>query len=164
MTLARFLPDLQHLRLHDDTLRLVLKKELIGRAAIDRVPAYLFEIRLMETHDVVGEIDIRLGDTDYLQMYAGQLGYHINPPFRGQRFAARACLLVREVALQYGMTDVWITCNPENLASRRTCELIGAQFVEEVRVPWATELFWRGDRCKCRYHWNLNSPPPSVDC
>lgn len=157
MTLARFLPEINSLPLDDGTLNLVLKRELIGKAAIDRVPAYLFEMRLSQTQVPVGEIDVRMGDTHYLRMYAGQIGYHVDAPFRGQRFAARACLLVREVAIAHGMSSLWITCNPDNLASRRTCEVIGAEFVEEVRVPWATELFWRGDRRKCRYLWNLTS-------
>lgn len=158
MTLARFLPDLSGLLLNDGLLQLVLKRELLGRAAIDRVPSYLFEIQLMSTAVTVGEIDIRIGDTHYIQMYAGHIGYHIDPPFRGQRYAARACNLAREVALSHAMKQLWITCNPDNLASRRTCELIGARFIEEVRVPWATELFWRGDRRKCRYLWDLTSP------
>lgn len=161
MTLARFFPDPSSLLLNDGTLNLVLKRELLGRAAIDRVPAYLFEIQLAQTQTPIGEIDIRIGDTHYLRMYAGQVGYHINAPFRGQRYAARACQLIRELALLHSMPRLWITCNPDNLASRRTCELIGAQFIEEVRVPWATELFWRGDRRKCRYLWDLSSPQHS---
>lgn len=161
MTLAQFLPDLSDLNLADDVLQLVLKRELLGKAAIDRVPAYLFEIQLVASGRTVGELDLRIGDTEYLRMYAGQIGYHIDPPFRGQRFAARACLLSREVALLHGLNPLWITCNPDNLASRRTCEIIGAELIEEVRVPWATELFWRGDRRKCRYLWDLNPPQSS---
>lgn len=162
MTLARFVPDNSVVPISDGVLSLVLKRELLGRAAIDRVPAYLFEIQLVKTQAAIGEIDLRIGDTHYLRMYAGQIGYHIDEPFRGQRYAARACLLIRQVALSYSMENLWITCNPENKASRRTCERIGARLVEEVRVPWATELFWRGDRRKCRYLWDLNLALSSI--
>ena len=155
MTLAVQPPFFEFDALTDGELILRHKRFLQGRAAMDGVPAYLFSICLVDTGRSVGEIDLRLGETRYLRQYGGQLGYHIDSRFRGFRFAAKACLLLQEVALAHEMPGLWITCNPDNLASRRTCDLIGAVYVEEVRVPFASELYWRGDRHKCRYHWDL---------
>ena len=39
------------------------------------------------------------------------------------------------MARRHGLATVWITCNPDNRASRRTCELTGAQLVEIVDLP-----------------------------
>lgn len=155
MTLAVDPPFLEFSDLSDGVLTLRHKSFLSGKAAMDGVPAYLFAIFEQDTGRQVGEIDLRLGDTRYLRHFGGQMGYHIDRVARGQRYAARACLLLQEVAWAHDMDSLWITSNPDNLASRRTCELIGARFVEQVRVPFASELYWRGDRFKCRYHWDL---------
>jgi tagatose 1,6-diphosphate aldolase len=55
------------------------------------------------------------------------------------------------LARAHGLTTLWITCNPDNIASRRTCERIGARLVEVVDVPEGTPLYRRGERQKCRY-------------
>ncbi|MEX0584580.1 MAG: GNAT family N-acetyltransferase [Natronospirillum sp.] len=158
MTLAIQPPFYEFSDLSDGVLSLSHKAFLQGRAAMDGVPAYLFTIYEDDSGRMVGEIDLRLGETRYLRQFGGQLGYHIDTQFRGQRYAARACLLLQEVALAHEMSGLWITCNPDNLASRRTCELIGATPVDQVKIPFASELYWRGDRLKFRYHWDLTVP------
>jgi tagatose 1,6-diphosphate aldolase len=50
---------------------------------------------------------------------------------------------------------LWITCNPESLASRRACELVGAKFVEIIDLTEDTELYQRGERQVCRYQLDL---------
>jgi predicted acetyltransferase len=50
---------------------------------------------------------------------------------------------------------VWITCNPENVASRRTCELAGGQLIDIVDLPPETDMFKEGERQKCRYRFAL---------
>ena len=57
--------------------------------------------------------------------------------------------------LDVGFRELWITCNPDNQASVKTCERIGAQFVEQVDVPESCELYGRGDRVKLRFLWKL---------
>lgn len=156
MTLAVDPPFYEFSALSDAVLMLRHKKFLSGKAAMDGVPAYLFSIHEVVSGRMVGEIDLRLGDTRYLRNYGGQMGYHIDRQYRGQRYAARACLLLQQVAWAHDMDELWITCNPDNDASRRTCDLIGARFIEQVKVPFASELYWRGDRLKCRYHWDLS--------
>ena len=51
--------------------------------------------------------------------------------------------------------DKQITTNPDNWASRRTCEIIGAEMVEIVDVPEYMEMYRQGDRQKCRYRLDL---------
>lgn len=158
MTLAVEPPFAEFPNLSDGIVALGHKKFLTGRSAMDGVPAYLFAIYEVDSGRIVGEIDLRLGNTRYLRQYGGQMGYHIDTRFRGRRYAARASLLLQVVAWEHGMDGLWITSNPDNQASLRTCELIGATYVEQVKVPFASELYWRGDRFKCRYHWDLTYP------
>ena len=107
------------------------------------------------TRSVAGIIDLRLSDSDDMKMYAGQVGYLVKPQFRGRSYAAKACLLLKKVAIKHKMSHLWITCNPENLASRITCERIGSQLVEIVHLPKENPLYQKGERRKCRYHWVL---------
>ena len=147
--------------LTDGCIDLRVEREYDGDPPRGWAPSYDFRVDLHGRRERVGSISLCIGDTDFLRLYAGHIGYGISPPFRGHRYAARACLLVRGVALDHGMDRLWITCDPDNWASRRTCELIGARLVEIVDVPPDNEIYRRGERRKCRYHWHfvLDAPP-----
>ena len=100
---------------------------------------------------IAGTLSLRLGEDDDLIRYYGHIGYGVFPAARGHHHAERACRLALPVAKQNGLQTVWITCNPDNVASRRTCERLGATFVDVVSIPPGHELFERGERAKCRY-------------
>jgi tagatose 1,6-diphosphate aldolase len=53
------------------------------------------------------------------------------------------------------MSELWITTNPENAPSRRTCERLGGEYVDTVDVPPGHPLFQRGERRKCRFRLAL---------
>ena len=93
--------------------------------------------------------------TEHVMLYAGNLGYKVDPPYRGRHLAARAINLLLPVARHHQMSELWICCNPENWASRKTCERIGAELVEIIEVPSGTDLYERGDRANCRYRLRL---------
>jgi tagatose 1,6-diphosphate aldolase len=88
-------------------------------------------------------------------MYAGHIGYGINERYRSNRYAAKACNLIKPVAIDHGFKTLWITCNPDNHPSRRTCEILGCELVEIVDLPVDTAMYRQGDRQKCRYRWDL---------
>jgi len=104
---------------------------------------------------IAGTVGLRIGTTRDLELYYGHLGYNVFPPARGNRYAERACRLLLPVARAHGMTHVWITCNPDNHASRRTCERLGAELVDVVAIPPGHTLYVRGEREKCRYRLDL---------
>jgi tagatose 1,6-diphosphate aldolase len=127
----------------------------------DTVPGYFFWMRLRDQFDppvpMAGSISMRVGSTRDIELYYGHIGYNVYPPARGKHYAERACRLLRPLAAAHGMKTIWITCNPENIASRRTCERLGATFVETVRLPTSNLLYQRGEREKCRYRWEIRS-------
>ncbi|MFI5356071.1 MAG: GNAT family N-acetyltransferase [Opitutales bacterium] len=135
----------------DGDLTLRLAARLPAEPSLDLVPAYRFSLRLTATDEPVGQIDLRIGNTERLRRYGGHIGYGVDAPYRGRHFAARACRLLRPVARHHGLRELWITCDPDNLASRRTCEWAGATFVEIVDVPPDSDMYLRGERQKCRY-------------
>jgi predicted acetyltransferase len=110
-----------------------------------------------EAGSLAGEISFRVGDTEHLRVYGGNVGYVVQPEYRGRHFAARALRLIMPLARRHGLSELWITCNPENIASRRTCEYAGAEFVEIVDLPPHLDMYQRGDRRKCRYRLDLRS-------
>ncbi len=142
--------------LRDDDLSLTLAgtEPLDERA--DRVPTYRFDMRLRGVACAVGSISLRVANTDHIVNYLGHIGYHVEPAYRGRHLAARSCRLLLPLARQHGLNPLWITCNPDNWASRRTCELAGAYLVEIVDVPPNNPIHIGGEPRKCRYR--LDAP------
>jgi len=115
------------------------------------VPAYRFAMRLDGVEHAVGRLGFRVGSSHTVEQYAGHLGYEVSPAYRGSRLAERSCRLVLPLARRHGFQELWITCNPDNWASRRTCERLGARLIEIVNVPRDSDLYGPGSERKCRY-------------
>ena len=103
----------------------------------------------------MGFINLRVGQGENLIRYRGHIGYGDNPEYRGHGYAARACGLLLPLSRRQGLNPLWITCNPDNIASRKTCEHLGARLVEVVTVPEGTEAYRAGARQKYRYRLDL---------
>jgi tagatose 1,6-diphosphate aldolase len=117
------------------------------------LPAYVCTIRRAEDGLPVGSLNFRIGDTEFVRRFAGHIGYEIEPQHRGHHYAARACAAVASIARHHGMHTVWITVEPDNIASRRTCERLGCHLVEIVDLPPDCDMYRAGERRKCRYRW-----------
>jgi tagatose 1,6-diphosphate aldolase len=141
--------------LTDGVIDVWVEREVPGNPPNGRMPAYHFVISPHGSRERAGQIDLRVGYTNSLVRYGGHIGYRVYEPFRGHRYAARACLLVKQVAIDHGMDVIWITCNPDNWPSRRTCEIVGCELVDIVDLPDDNDMYRRGERHKCRYRWIL---------
>ena len=115
------------------------------------VPAYRFAMRLDGVGHAVGRLGFRVGTTHTIERYAGHLGYEVSPAFRNNRLAERSCRLIFSLARRHGFQELWITCNPDNWPSRRTCERLGAELIDTVDVPRDSDVFGPGSERKCRY-------------
>ena len=142
-------------RMVDGDLALVLELQQPGDPARGFVPTYLFQMVHLPSGEEVGQISLRIGSSPHILFYAGHIGYGVHREHRGHHFAARACRLLFPVARLHGFRTLWITCNPDNTASRRTCDLLGARFVEIVDLPEDSDMYQRGERQKCRYRLDL---------
>jgi predicted acetyltransferase len=142
----------------DGDLRLQLKECRPPDPDKGRVPCYVFSLITSSRPEPVGEIHFRVGTNDKLQRFAGHMGYTVAEAARGHHFASRAIRLLLPLAKSHGLTELWITCNPDNAASRRTCELAGAVFVEMADLSPETNMYAHGERRKCRYRIDLRSP------
>lgn len=115
------------------------------------VPAYHYRVIEAGGSDA-GHINFRLGDSPRVLLFAGHIGFEIHPPFRGHGYAFQACQAIAPlVRLVYNAAT--ITCDPDNHASRRTIERLGARFLNEIAVPPNDPQYLRGSRRKRRYEW-----------
>jgi len=119
------------------------------------VPYYVFHIMSAKSGRRVGEIHLRIGNTEHMRLYGGHVAYGVRLEFRGNHFAGRALRLLMPLALRHGLSELWITCNPENFPSRRTCEFAGAALVEIIDLPPDVDMYQEGERQKCRYKLDL---------
>ena len=119
------------------------------------VPAYVFGIVRHGTWDRVGRISLRIGNNELINRYAGHIGYSVDKPYRGNGYAGKACALLVELAKSHEFATLYITCDPDNYASKRTIEKLGAQLIDVVNVPRETEIYKRGERIKLRYAWDI---------
>ena len=142
-----------------DFLRIAPGGRQLSDPSTGRVPAYHFWMLadppvgnpLDPPIQIAGGMGVRVGTTREIELYSGNIGYHVYPPARGRRFAERACRLVLPLLRRHGMERVWITCNPDNVASRRTCERLGATLVDTIEIPRDHPFRSRGETAKCRY-------------
>ncbi len=139
--------------LSDGELELLLSRQMPADTAKGTAPTYLFDMRI--DGRVVGGIRFRAGSNTDVDCYAGNFGYNVDPAFRGHHLAERACRLLLPFAKAHGFRTLWITCDPENYPSRRTCERLGGVLVEVVRIPESSDMYQDGEREKCRYRLGL---------
>ena len=119
------------------------------------VPSYEIDLHVDGVQERIGKIFLRVGTTPALEMCGGHVGYEIDPAWRGRHYAERSVRLLLPLAKCHGFSTLWITCSPDNWPSRRTCERLGAQFVEIVPVPPDNEMYLQGARQKCRYRLTI---------
>jgi tagatose 1,6-diphosphate aldolase len=139
--------------LTDGELRLVLDRFAMHPA--HKVPTYYFQMVHVETGKQLGHANLRIRSTPHVERYAGHVGYLVEPEHRGHKYAARSVRLLIPLALRLGLNPLWMTCDPDNFASRRTMELVGARFIEVVDVPKDCAMYDEEQPSKCRYRLNL---------
>ena len=142
-------------RLVEGDLELVLIRKFYGNSGSGDLPTYRFKMVHLGDDKEIGRIDLRAGDTERVLLYLGHIGYRVDPKYRGNHYAARSTHLLLPLARQHGLSTLWITCNPDNLPSRRTCEFLGAELVEIVDVPNNSDFYRAGEIQKCRYRLDL---------
>src|SRR5262249_16653 len=116
----------------DGELRLALVYTRLPDGGRIEVPTYEFMMIRDGVEQATGFTNLRVGNTPNIVLYRGHIGSSVEPEHRGHHFAARSCRLLLPLARRHGLTPLWITCDPDNRASRRSCELAGATLVEIV--------------------------------
>jgi predicted acetyltransferase len=137
--------------LTDGEIDVILHEKYGGDDLKGFSPEYKFKILLHGSDTVIGHINLRIGNTEKIIKYVGHIGYGIDEHYRGKKFAAKACRLVKEVAKDNGLDKIIITCNPDNYASRKICETIGARLIEIIDISETSDVYSLNETQKCRY-------------
>lgn len=137
--------------LADDVITLRVAELHAANPPYGIVASYAFAMHRTRDDLRVGQISLRLSDAERFLLYYGQIGYGVDVMHRGHGYASRAVQLLLPFARRHAFPELWITCGPENLASRRTLENAGFRFVEIVAVPIAFQGAGITAE-RCRYH------------
>ncbi|MDQ2809230.1 MAG: GNAT family N-acetyltransferase [Chloroflexota bacterium] len=108
---------------------------------------------LVEGRDYIGRVSIRHTLNEWLRHIGGHIGYEIRPSRRHRGYGTLILRLALPYARDLGLPRVLITCDADNVGSRRIIEANGGQFENSVLEP---------DRNvrKLRYWIDLAAPPP----
>lgn len=140
--------------LTDGEIDLIIDEKVPANDKKGYVPAYKYFITLHNSKEHIGFIDIRIGHNKNTY-YGGNIGYTIYEPFRGHHYAAKACNIIKQIAIYHNMTKLYITCDPDNIPSRKTCEKLGLEFKGIIDLPEDNEMYLEGEKQKCLFEWKL---------
>ena len=136
------------------SVRVIFDRITEGDDSRGFVPGYRFKITNKQEEEV-GHLNFRVGDTEHVRLAAGHIGYEVNKQYRGNGYAGDACMALAPFVSEIS-GEVIITTDPDNIASIRTIERIGATYLDEVDVPQNDPHYLRGSKRKRRYHWKPN--------
>jgi predicted acetyltransferase len=90
---------------------------------------------LAEGDEYIGTVNVRHKLNDWLLRYGGHIGYGIRPSRRRMGYGTLICKLGLEEARKLGLTRVLITCDADNIGSKKIIESNGGVFENEVPQP-----------------------------
>jgi predicted acetyltransferase len=85
-----------------------------------------------EDGHVVGRCSIRHELNDFLREVGGHIGYGVRPQFRRRGYAKAILSEALEYCRQLGLERVLVTCDDENIGSRKTIESQGGQWESTI--------------------------------
>jgi predicted acetyltransferase len=90
---------------------------------------------LVDGDDYVGSTNVRHELNAYLRDYGGHIGYTIRPSKRRMGYGTEICKLALEESKRIGLKRVLITCDDDNVGSRKIIERNGGVFENKVPQP-----------------------------
>lgn len=117
-----------------------------------RLAQYRYRIFEKKTSQAVGWANFRIGTPSQVYLF-GHIGYAVDEPHRGNGYAYQACLCLFSMARRFDMDEIIITCDPDNLPSRKTLEKLDGVMLEIAPVPESSEMYAEGDREKCVFSY-----------
>jgi len=100
---------------------------------------------LVEGDQFLGRVSIKHTLNDFLFKYAGNIGYIINPFRRKQGHGKLILELALEKAKELGLGKALLTCDSDNIGSKKIIEANGGVFENEVHMegnPALKRRYW----------------------
>ncbi len=99
------------------------------------VPATQFLFVRKSDNRLVGMIQVRHRFNDYLEKYAGHIGYSVRPSERRKGYAREMLRMVLPFCREIGIDKVLITCDDDNVGSEKTILANGGVYESTVHEP-----------------------------
>ena len=103
-----------------------------GISEANIVPASVYW--LVDGAEFIGHVSVRHELNDELKKRGGHIGYAIRPTKHGQGYGTQILRLVLPHARTIGIHNALLTCNSDNVASRKIIETNGGQLIDEILV------------------------------
>jgi len=97
----------------------------------EKVPAETYFLVKTKDNTIVGMVNIRLVLNEKLKKFGGNIGYSIRPTERRKGYNKVNLYLALLVCQKYGIKEVFMDCDKNNIASRRTIESLGGLLLQE---------------------------------
>lgn len=97
-----------------------------------KVPATIFFCVRESDNRLVGMIQVRHRFNEYLEKYAGHIGYSVRPSERRKGYAKRMLALTLPFCKELGINRVLISCIDGNIASEKTILANGGKYESTV--------------------------------
>ena len=108
-----------------------------------RVPAS--EFWLIDDNEIIGRLSLRHELNEYLLKMGGHIGYEIWPSKRRQGYGTEILRLGLEKARELGLVRVLVTCDEDNIGSKKIIEQNGGMFENAIEID--------GDPVKKLRYW-----------
>lgn len=112
---------------------------------------YSIYLIMVDGHEV-GRLTLREGQDDE-RYYDGHVGYSIDEEYQGHGYAYQACLLLKG---EVDCDHLIITCDPDNIASLKTIQRLGCEYIETKSIPaHLKKFFTKEEKEKMIFRWNI---------
>ena len=86
---------------------------------------------VMLNDKIIGLANIKHYLNDYLRKKGGHIGLSLAKEYRGKGYGYKVTLLLIDKARkEFGIDDILLTNEPDNIASRKLCEKLGAELTD----------------------------------
>ena len=106
--------------------------ELILKEISGHLPTSDFELK--EGNKVIGKLQLRhrpSKSADVPEGFENHIYYEIEPNYRGKGYGKRILALGLEEARKLGLSEVIVTCDSDNISSRKIIEANGGELLDE---------------------------------
>ncbi len=98
---------------------------------------------LIEGDYIVGVVNIRHELNESLLKIGGHVGYSVLPSYRRQGIATKILMFAIEKCHELGIGEILVTCDENNIGSRKTIEKCGGILENKLKVDNKVSLrFW----------------------
>lgn len=108
-----------------------LEQDYVRVPSEEKVPARTYFLVRKSDDRIIGMINIRLALNERLRNYGGNIGYSIRPTERRKGYNKINLYLALKICQQYGIKEVLLDCDKENLGSAKTMQALGGIMVKE---------------------------------